>query len=73
MNCAVPSCEGELRISHTYPVASEKFQRAICQECGTIHALATQATIVTARGDGAKAQAARARQTSTCTEPSSAH
>ena len=60
---------GELRISHTYPVASEKFQRATCERCGTVHALATQATVVTSRGDGAKAQASRARL-SACEEPS---
>ena len=71
MNCAVPDCEGELRISHTYPVASEKFQRAICQNCGTVHALQTQATIVRERGDGAKAQASRAQRL-TCNETSSA-
>lgn len=62
MNCAIPNCKGELRISHTYPVASEKFQRAICQECGTVHALNTQASVVTNRGEGAKAQAARAKK-----------
>jgi hypothetical protein len=73
MNCAIPNCLGELRISHTYPVASEKFQRATCQVCGTIHALATQATIVTARGDGARAQASRARQICNEGPPSAPH
>ncbi len=62
MKCAILECKGELRISHTYPVASEKFQRAICQKCGTVHALNTQATVVTSRGEGAKARAARAKK-----------
>ena len=70
MNCAIPDCGGTLRIKHTYTVASEKFQRAVCETCGTVHALATQATVVRERGDGAKAQASRA-QRMTCNEPSS--
>lgn len=62
MKCAVPTCEGTLRVSHTFTIESEKFQRAVCSKCGTVHALETQATVVTARGDGAKARAARARE-----------
>jgi len=62
MKCAVPTCDGTLRVSHTFPVESMKFQRAVCTKCGTVHALETQATVVTARGDGAKALAARARE-----------
>lgn len=70
MRCAISTCEGTLRVSHTYTVESEKFQRAICSKCGTIHALSTQAAPVTARGEGAKAQASRAKKT--CEESSSA-
>ena len=68
MKCAVPSCDGSLRVSHTFAVESMKFQRAVCSACGTVHALETQATVVTARGDGAKALAARARELA-CDDP----
>lgn len=70
MNCAIPKCTGTLRVSHTYTVATERFQRAICQTCGAVHALATQAAVVSERGDGAKALASRAREDE-CTDSSS--
>ena len=62
MNCAVPNCGGTLRISHTYTVGIRKFQRATCSECGSVYRVDIEATLVTARGEGAKAYAARANE-----------
>lgn len=61
MNCAQVNCRGTLRVTHTYTEASGKWQRAVCSDCGTVHRLDIEATVVTGRGDGAKAHAARAR------------
>lgn len=60
--CAHPDCDGQLRVTHTYTRGSEKFQRAVCSDCGRIHRVASLATLVTARGEGAKAHAARAER-----------
>jgi hypothetical protein len=59
MKCSEPECSGNLRVSHTYTVVSRKFQRATCTECGSVYRLDIEATLVTARGEGAKAHAAR--------------
>jgi len=69
MMCSDHSCRGSLRVTHTYTVGQEKFQRATCSECGTVYRLSTTATPVTARGEGAKAHAARARKL--CEAPAS--
>lgn len=60
--CAEPNCDGQLRVSHTYTCKQQKFQRAVCVKCGSIHRIASTATLVTVRGDGAKAYAARAKK-----------
>lgn len=67
MMCA---CGGKIRVTHTYPVGLEKFQRARCPECGTVYRLSTKATPVTVRGEGAKAHAARARHSCDTSTPS---
>ena len=66
MMCADPDCNGPLRVTHTYTVRQEKFQRAVCVECGSIHRISSTATPVRARGEGAKAHATRARQANQC-------
>lgn len=63
MMCAKQDCDGKLRVTHTYPHQLTKFQRAVCAECGGIHRIASEATLVTARGEGAKAHAARIQRT----------
>ena len=62
MKCTISTCRGKLGVSHTYTVDSEKFQRAICQKCGLVHALSTTAVPATTRGQGAKAKAAHAKK-----------
>lgn len=72
MICAEQGCDGHLRVTHTYSVEQQKFQRAVCQRCGTIHCLTTVASPVLARGEGAKANAARAKKLAEpCAESSS--
>lgn len=61
MDCTKMNCPGKLRVTHTYTVRSSKYQRAECEACGRVHTLQTVALAVGARGDGAKAKAARAR------------
>jgi hypothetical protein len=70
MKCSVTQCCGSLRVSHTYTVGNRKFQRATCTECGGVHRLNIEATIVSARGEGAKAYAARAKEETQCGRPS---
>lgn len=50
-----------MRITHTYPVESLKFQRAVCERCGAVYRLDTVAVLARA-GAGARAMAARARK-----------
>ena len=70
--CSEANCGGKLRVTHTYPpYKGQKFQRAVCERCNGIFCVASQATLVRARGEGAKAHAARVRR-SPCDEPSSA-
>lgn len=71
MMCADPKCNGALRVTHTYTVRQEKFQRAVCIECGSIHRISSTAIPVHARGEGAKAHATRARQATRCENTSS--
>jgi hypothetical protein len=62
VKCSKDECDGKLMVSHTYTVGAQKFQRATCSRCGGVHRLDIQATLVTARGEGAKAHAARAHE-----------
>lgn len=62
MICTKESCGGGLRVTHTYTLDRWKFQRATCLRCGRVHRLTTTAAPVKARGEGAKAHAARAME-----------
>lgn len=61
MKCQEAGCAGNMRITHTYPVESLKFQRAVCERCGAVYRLDTVAVLARA-GAGARAMAARARK-----------
>lgn len=58
MKCEQP-CRGELRITNTYGLDDQKFQRAFCTTCKRVYSLETERRPVLKRGDGAKARAAR--------------
>lgn len=62
MKCVRDGCRGELRVTHTYTVEHQRFQRARCQGCGAVHALTAEARLASAQGRGAKALAAAARR-----------
>lgn len=66
MICQIERCRGNLRITHTYPGKRLKFQRAMCTRCGTVYCLTTQASPAQARGEGAKAHAAREERDTSC-------
>lgn len=59
MKCSHKGCSGTLRVTHTYTGLDSKFQRANCPDCGSVYCCETTVTLVTARGEGAKAHAAR--------------
>lgn len=55
MNCTI--CNYRLRITHTYTLASAKYQRAKCDACGKVHCLTSMVEPVNERGEGARARA----------------
>ena len=55
-------CEGDLKVTHTYTVKDVRYARAVCDDCGKVHRLDTFVSPVDARGQGAKAHAARAKK-----------
>lgn len=59
MKCS--QCGGGLSITHTYPVGSLKYQRAICDRCSAVFRLDTVA-VLASPGAGARAMASRAKK-----------
>lgn len=61
MKCGREACLGSLRVTHTYPVGTIKYQRAVCECCGEVYRLDTVAVPARA-GAGARAMASRAKK-----------
>jgi hypothetical protein len=56
------SCGGTIRVTHTYGLKDQKFQRGYCDKCRLVFCLETLLTPVVSKGDGARARAQRAQE-----------